>query len=860
MARITSSSLESPRILYRRELRKKLSGILETPLFFVVAGMGYGKSTAVRDFVRFDDRIASISQSESGSDSVRKFLKSGGRLKYIWFSFHGDQQEDMWMWVRFSKLVEKTNRELSRRLIEYGMPYNRYDMDRLEGMIREVIDSETVVVFDDMHSCESSYIRNLIKHVAEKKIPHLHIVVISREYPRTDVTELLSTGQARILTQKDFTFSKTECADFFILNDASLQPEEREELWQITGGWASHLYMALMYYRTYGTFQNMPKGPELMRRAIYDNFDEKTQRSLMILSRVQYFTPDQAEILTGNKNIRNVLASMYKGYCFTKFDEESGSYSFHSILSNMLDMELKKSDIDENDIFEKQGLWCMASDDSVGALRAFAQCHDYERILSIMAEPNSAKLMTLARNIIIKAFKSMDMRTKLSNPIGYLSFIYAYSINVNIAEGMEMLARAKDYYSDPQKSPDLSERNQVMGEIAMIESIKAFNDLDAMFRCYEKAYEYFDGGSSLIYSSDTYITFGIPLTMFLYHRRVGGLERMVSLVENEFWIYNHIANGSGTGFEYLLRSEYEFKQGNFDEAEMLAYKAVYKGRMRDQCDIILSASFVLLRISLINCRYREVNETLLLMMQEVESNGSSIMLGCYEFILGYVCSFLGKFELVPSWLNEDSSGSKFMAISRNSAYIIRGKYLSEIGKFDELLELSDRMLPVYESHSSVDGVIIFRVFRAIALYHVKGSSAGINDLKIALDMAEKDGICVTIGENTYEVIPMLEMINTPFSRKVLDYAHLYINAKNNWRNRSKHEELTKRETEVMDLVCDGLTGEAIAEKLFISHSTVKKHMSNIYQKLGVNKKADAIAEYRKRRSRSHMKGLGWIGR
>ena len=199
-----------------------------------------------------------------------------------------------------------------------------------------------------------------------------------------------------------------------------------------------------------------------------------------------------------------------------------------------------------------------------------------------------------------------------------------------------------------------------------------------------------------------------------------------------------------------------------------------------------------------------------------------------------------------------------MAISRNSAYIIRGKYLSENGDYEALLKLSRRMMPIYERHNTIDGVIIFKVFEAIALFHLRGQAAGTEAMKEALEMGEKDRICVTIGENTYETIPMLEEIDTPFARKAASFARKYVTAKNNYRNKVKHEDLTKREVEVMDLVCDGLTAEAIAEKLYISHSTVKKHMAKIYQKLGVNKKADAIAEYRKRRSRRRIRGTGLL--
>ena len=50
--------------------------------------------------------------------------------------------------------------------------------------------------------------------------------------------------------------------------------------------------------------------------------------------------------------------------------------------------------------------------------------------------------------------------------------------------------------------------------------------------------------------------------------------------------------------------------------------------------------------------------------------------------------------------------------------------------------------------------------------------------------------------------------------------------------RSK-DELSNREKEVVSLVVSGLRNKEIAEKLFISEQTVKTHLSNIFQKLGL---------------------------
>ncbi len=58
------------------------------------------------------------------------------------------------------------------------------------------------------------------------------------------------------------------------------------------------------------------------------------------------------------------------------------------------------------------------------------------------------------------------------------------------------------------------------------------------------------------------------------------------------------------------------------------------------------------------------------------------------------------------------------------------------------------------------------------------------------------------------------------------------------------EPLSERETEVLRLICDGLSNREIAEELVIALDTVKRHASNIYGKLGVKRRAQAILKAR----------------
>ena len=52
--------------------------------------------------------------------------------------------------------------------------------------------------------------------------------------------------------------------------------------------------------------------------------------------------------------------------------------------------------------------------------------------------------------------------------------------------------------------------------------------------------------------------------------------------------------------------------------------------------------------------------------------------------------------------------------------------------------------------------------------------------------------------------------------------------------------LTPREHEILGLIAQGLSSREIGEKLFVSENTVKTHSSRLFEKLGVNRRLQAV--------------------
>ena len=96
---------------------------------------------------------------------------------------------------------------------------------------------------------------------------------------------------------------------------------------------------------------------------------------------------------------------------------------------------------------------------------------------------------------------------------------------------------------------------------------------------------------------------------------------------------------------------------------------------------------------------------------------------------------------------------------------------------------------------------------------------------------------ITKSANYMELLTALEEItrggapmSSKIARMVIDNFHVNPNSP-----------LTKRETEILQLIAEGKTYTQISEELFISKETSKTHIKNIYSKLQVRSKSEAIA-------------------
>jgi DNA-binding NarL/FixJ family response regulator len=103
------------------------------------------------------------------------------------------------------------------------------------------------------------------------------------------------------------------------------------------------------------------------------------------------------------------------------------------------------------------------------------------------------------------------------------------------------------------------------------------------------------------------------------------------------------------------------------------------------------------------------------------------------------------------------------------------------------------------------------------------------------------GACGYLRKNTAP-LKLLEAIKEAVNGGApmgMDIARLVVSSFKNERSASK---LTSREREVLKKLCDGSSYKKIADELFVDLNTVKFHIRNIYCKLEVHSKGEAIAK------------------
>ena len=192
----------------------------------------------------------------------------------------------------------------------------------------------------------------------------------------------------------------------------------------------------------------------------------------------------------------------------------------------------------------------------------------------------------------------------------------------------------------------------------------------------------------------------------------------------------------------------------------------------------------------------------------------------------------------------------------NTDYAIENKHadlaraLIALERVSEALSLIEPLLKGARSSGRLGDEICYLILNALAHHALGDDATALVSLNEALTLAKPQGyLRIFIDEG----VPMAEMLQIAMTQNVEpDYAEKLLALFPDEIRESVHirdvtisqplvEPLSDRELEVLQLMTEGYKYKEIAEQLVISVNTVRHHTRNVYSKLNVNNRAQAIA-------------------
>jgi LuxR family maltose regulon positive regulatory protein len=291
-----------------------------------------------------------------------------------------------------------------------------------------------------------------------------------------------------------------------------------------------------------------------------------------------------------------------------------------------------------------------------------------------------------------------------------------------------------------------------------------------------------------------------------------------------------------------------------------ALQLTTKGIELNQCEIdvtnLMWAHLVLVKLLYAKADLTGAMETIL-KLEEIERESH-----VPPWIVSRVAAWKAKI-----WLKAGNSGAlhqwvqeRLLSIDdallfvREVEYLVLARILILRGELEDAVNLVERLIERAQAGGRVTRQIEMYLVLALAVKEQRDTDKAMATLSKGLSLAEQGGhVRIFVNEGP----PMARLLYEALSREIAaDYVRRLLDAfpsaeleqpeptRSQVSEADLIEPLSERELEVLELVAQGLTNREIAARLFLSLNTVKAHTRNIYGKLGVHNRTQAVVRAR----------------
>ena len=213
----------------------------------------------------------------------------------------------------------------------------------------------------------------------------------------------------------------------------------------------------------------------------------------------------------------------------------------------------------------------------------------------------------------------------------------------------------------------------------------------------------------------------------------------------------------------------------------------------------------------------------------------------------------GKLDDAAQWLNDNSpSIDGDLPYVYEADYVAVARILLVQKQFDAAVDLLTRLQDVAEAGGRYLRVIELLLLLALTAQARDDLPQALSFLDQALQLGESRGMIQTFVIEGPALARLLytalqQDIEPSYVQRIL--AAFPVEAPQELKAGPSEETdwlepLTDRESEILQLIGEGLTNKEISSRLYLSTNTIKTHLRNIFGKLGVNNRIQAVARGR----------------
>ena len=865
-----------PQLVPRPRLIEKLNGGLHRKLTLISAPAGFGKTTLLAEWLKnlgeggekqSDVLSAWLALNESDNDLIRLYTYFISSL------------------IHYKVIKDVVGNDLLSML-------QSPQMSSIEGVLTELINAlsrisqKIIFVLDDYHLIDLQSVHDTLSFLLENSPQQFHLVIATREDPPLSLGRLRARGQLTELRAMDLRFTSGEAADF--LNEAmglELTSEDINNLESRTEGWIAGLQLAAI------SLQGRENTTELINsftgshrfvvdyliEEVLDQQPESVRKFILQTSILDQLNGSLCNAITREVNSQQILENLERSNLFIiPLDNDRHWYRYHHLFADLLGTRLQRQEttgimeVSVEELHIRASKWYEENGMEVEAFHHATLANDFDRAERLI-EGNGLPISF--RGIaapVLSWLDSLPVPILNSHPSLWVSYAMTLLTIGQVNQVEEKLLAAENALEDAE---DNGFTRDLFGRMATIraniavgprqaetilEQLKiAFNNLDSQNLTYRTAAIWnlgiaheFQGNREAAREaySEAITKSKIAGNVYIQVLASTGLAN-IQLAQNQLReaekTFKRVLNlvgdlpiPVGVHIHHCLGKIY-YEWNNLDLARKHA----------NEC-LILAEPFKELNDTFYACR---------LLLAKIHFAEGAI--GGAERLLEEIDQSFSKthfptlvhalVETRVSWLLKDGRIEEAfeLAEEHNNSRSKSRVYIAQ-GKYSNALVILDADYKIADEKDLRDERLEILLLQSIT-YNAQGNhDRALSLLEEGIRMTKPDGFLRIFVDEGPQIANLLYSLisedkNTEYIQNVLAAFPVEQSSKKLSEVEGEWiEPLSEREIEVLQLIAEGMTNQEVGSLLFLSLNTVKVHTRNIYSKLNVSNRTQAVTKAR----------------